>query len=166
FRYGQTEVGLTLSGQTLAAGRAAVAVIDHARLITCAGEGGSLQHHFSFRVANWGQHTLPLRLPPGSRPLAVQVDGRWLPRLIPAAPASSGGEPEELALPVPSRGETLPAEAVHRYEIVYTRAAPTWSPWQTLDAPAPVLPVPPLAFRRVWRLAPKLTPLHEGPYTL
>jgi hypothetical protein len=162
FRYGQNEVALTLSGQALAADRAAVAAIDRARLVTCAGESGFLQHHFSFRVANWGQRTLPLRLPPGSRPLAVQVDGRWLPRLVPAAPADEGSEPEELALPVPGRGETLPAESVHHYEIVYTRAAPAWSLWQKLDAPAPVLPVQPLAFRRVWRLAPNLMPLRDG----
>src|SRR5262249_41250061 len=117
-----------------------------------------------FRVANWGQHTLPLRLPPGSRPLAVQVDGRWLPRLIPAAPASSGGEPEELALPVPSRGETLPAEAVHRYELVYTRAAPPLSPspgpaWAPLPAPRPP---PPRAAGASPRLPPRMA---VGPET-
>jgi hypothetical protein len=160
FRYGQANVALSLSGQTRAADRAAVAVIDRALLVTYA-DGRNLQHHFSFQVANWSSHTLPVRLPPGSRPLAVQVDGHWLPRLVPAAPTASEDEADELALPVPGGEQTQPTGSIHRYEIVYARTVPVWLPWQTLEAPAPVLPVSPLAFRRIWRLPPNLTPLDD-----
>ncbi len=142
FRYGQTEVALTLWGQALATDRGIQAVIDRARLVTYVGRGGVLQHHFSFQVANWSQRTLPLSLPPGSRALAVQVDGRWLPRLVSAAPPAAedrnSGAAEELALPVPGHGEATPAETVHRFEIVYTRTVSARLPWQSIDAPAPV----------------------------
>jgi len=168
FRYGQTDVALTLSGQALALGRIAEATIDRARLITSVAPDGVLQHHFSFQVANWMQRTLPLRLPPGSRALAVQVDGRWLPRLISSTPPTvaenNSGDAEELALPVPGGSEAIPAETWHRFEIVYTRMVKAGLPWQSIEAPAPVLPVTPLAFRRTWRLPPHLTPLREAWY--
>jgi hypothetical protein len=176
FRYGQSEVGLSLSGQALAADRSTEAAIDRACLITYVGEDGVLRHHFSFQVTNWSERTLPLCLPRGSRPLAVQVDGRWLPRLLPAVtdeemavrsrpePENEKMEPAELALPVPARRDAVPGDSVHRFEIVYTRTLPVWMPWQSLDAPAPHLPVAPLAFRRIWRLPLKWTPLQEGRY--
>ncbi len=168
FRYGPNAVGLTLSGQALASERINLAAIERACLVTYVGENGVLWHHFSFRVANWSEHALPLRLPPGSRPLAVQVDGRWLPRLIPAAGGAADsetfGEPAELALPVPVRSESVPGDSAHRFEVVYTRTLPAWTLWQSLDAPAPSLPVAPLAFRRIWRLPPLLTPLHQERY--
>ncbi|HTU92520.1 MAG TPA: hypothetical protein VMF69_20735 [Gemmataceae bacterium] len=177
FRYGQGEVGLTLSGEARPSDRSIVAAIECARLITYAGENGGLRHHFSFQVANWNEQSLPLRLPPGSRPLAVQVDGRWLPRLIPSETEMGGGaspagrsqaepgnkktEPIELTLPVPNRADAVPGDSRHRFEVVYTRTLPVGILWQSLDAPAPQLPVAPLAFRRLWRLPPKLTPLHR-----
>ncbi len=168
FRYGQSEVGLSLTGPTPTPDRSNMAAIAGARLIIYVGEDGVLRHHFAFQVANWSEHSLPLRLPPGSRPLAVQIDGRWLPRLIPAAaegPTSgASGEPMELALPVPTRREGVPGDTVHRFEVVYTRALPSWRAWQSLDAPIPRLPIAPLAFRRIWRLSPKLAPLSEGRY--
>jgi hypothetical protein len=165
FRYGHADVALTLSGQALDDDRAPREAIDRAHLVTYVGGGGLLRHHFSFQVSNWKGHILPLRLPAGSRPLAVQVDGRWLPRLVSAETAEEGAahssaDPEELALPVPGRGEGV-GDAPHRFEIVYSRPAAVWLPWQTVDAPAPVLPVPPLAFRRSWRLARGLVPLRE-----
>jgi hypothetical protein len=170
FRYGQAEVRLVLLGQALATGRAGEAVIDRARLITYVRPGGVLQHHFSFQVANWTQRILSLRLPPGARPLAVQVDGRWLPRLLPRASAAGEEEPpaegEELALPVPGGGETTPAEGMHRFDIVYTRTVPAGLLWHSIEAPAPGLPVEPLAFHRSWRLSAALTPLRDDRYHL
>ncbi|HWG46367.1 MAG TPA: hypothetical protein VN688_26630, partial [Gemmataceae bacterium] len=168
FRYGQNDVALALWGQARAADRAAVAVIDRARLITSVGAGGVLQHHFSFQVANWEQRTLPLRLPSGSQALAVQVDGHWLPRAVPSPPRNNertaSGDAEELILPVPGRGDAAAGETVHRFTIVYTRTVPSWRPWQALEAPAPILPVTPLAFRRSWRLPSNLIPLNDEHY--
>ncbi len=168
FRYGQADVALSLSGQALDDDRAPREAIDRAHLVTYVGVGYILRHHFSFQVSNWKGRALPVRLPAGSRPLAVQVDGRWLPRLVRAetpgeGEAHSSPDPEELALPVPVRGEGV-SDTPHRFEIVYSRPAAAWLPWQTVDAPAPVLPVSPLAFRRSWRLAPGLVPLREERY--
>jgi hypothetical protein len=168
FRYGQTHVALTLSGHSLAPGRATEAAIDRARLTTRVGTGGVLHYHFSFQVANWKQRTLPLRLPPGSRPVAIQIDGHWLPRLVSAVPPTAeegqpAGDSIELALPVPAHGEDA-AEAVHRFEVVYTRAAPARLLWQSIEAAAPILPVTPLAFHRRWLLPPGLTPLRDSCY--
>jgi hypothetical protein len=174
FRYGQSDVSLTLSGQALALERSNAAAIEKAQLTTYVSENNILRHHFSFQAANWSEHTLTLRLPLGSRPWAVQIDGHWLPRLIPSALdprgrsqiAEPGSEetPVELALPVPARGDDVPGASLHRFEVVYTRTLPAWTFWQSLDAPAPQLPVAPLAFRRIWRLHPKLAPLLQGRY--
>ena len=173
FRYGQTDVALTLGGRTLTAGRAAEAAIDRARLITYVDAGGLLQHHFSFQVANWRQRTLPLRLPPGSRALAVQVDGHWLPRLISATSSATeqntSGDAEELALPVPGRGEVMSADSTHRFEIVYTRKVSAGLFWQSIDAPCAGLTGdtarlrPRLAFALVLDAAARRTlPVHAG----
>jgi hypothetical protein len=167
FHYGLGEVSLTLSGAARVAGRSSVAAIEKARLITYAGESGVLRHHFSFQVANWGEHTLPLRLPLGARPLAVQIDGRWLPRIVPSSqvpPKDEKSGPVELALPVPKRAHLASGDKYHLFEIVYTNASPAAMLWQSLDAPAPQLPIAPVAFRRIWRLAPKLIPLHQERY--
>ena len=54
-------------------------------------------------------------------------------------------------------------KASHRCELYYL--TPTaWSDWPAsaeLDAPAPRLPVEPTSFRRTWRLAPGLVPIHQ-----
>ena len=168
FRYGDSEVGLSLSGPIPGRDRSNVAVIDRARLVTYVGEDGVLRHHFSFQARSWSERFLSLSLPPGARPLTVQIDGRWLPRLIPAAAveqsSASAGEPLELALPVPARRDGIPGDSLHCFEVVYTRTLPAWIAWQHLDAPTPRLPVAPLAFRRIWRLPPKLAPLYERRY--
>jgi hypothetical protein len=168
FRYGANEVGLRLSGQALASDRSAVAVIERARLVTAVGADGVLRHHFSFQVANWSKHTLPLILPAGARPLAAAIDGRWLPRLLPSTSddgdSASQGEALELALPVPGRADAAAGDNVHGFEVLYTRSVAASMPWQALDAPAPRLPIAPLAFRRVWHLPANLTPLHAGRY--
>jgi hypothetical protein len=167
FRYGPGEVRLALSGEARTSGRSSVAAIEKARLITYAGENGVLRNHFSFQVANWGEHNLPLRLPPGSRPLAVEVDGRWLPRLVPSAqasPSNEKGDPVELALPVPKPVRPASGRRYHLFEIVYMSSFPAALLWQPLDAPAPQLPIAPLAYHRIWRLSPKLAPLHQERY--
>lgn len=165
FRYGQGPVCLTLSAGASTLDRTLVAAIDRARLTTSAGGNGVLRHHFSFQVANWREPSLPLRLPPGSRPLAVRIDGRWVPRLISRSQAEAeSADGIELALPLPGRADAVSGDNVHHFEIVYTRTLPVGILWHSLDAPAPQLPVAPLAFRRLWRLPPKLTPLLQEHY--
>ncbi len=173
FRYGQEEVHLILAGEVRAFGRSGETgispvrgTIERAYLITYAGVNGTLRHHFLFQIANWGERRLPLRLPPGSRPLAVQMDGRWLPQLLPSSLMKPGNDEEaiELALPVPVRADAPSGDNMHRFEIVYTRIVPSGVLWQSLDAPAPQLPIAPLAFCRLWRLPPQLTPLRPGRY--
>jgi hypothetical protein len=173
FRYEQSDVSLTLAGEARASDRSGRTggspvggSIESSRLLSYASENGAMRHHFSFQVANWGEHTLPLRLPPGSRPLAVQVDGCWLPRLVPSSQEEMGKdvEPIELALPVPIRADAGPSDNIHHFEIVYTLISPAGLLWQSLDAPVPQLPIAPLAFRRVWRLGARLTPLRQGHY--
>jgi hypothetical protein len=166
FRYGDNAVELELSGAAPTLGRTSSAVVDRARLLTYAGREGVLRHHFAFRLTKWNERMLPLLLPPDSRPTAVQIDGRWLPRLLPKVEGnnnSPSADPIELDLPVPNRDESL-GDNVHYFEVVYTRPAQEGMWWQRLDAPAPSLPVVPLSFHRIWRLAPHLTPLHPELY--
>jgi hypothetical protein len=165
FRYGQNAVGLTLSGPLPASARSAAAVIDRARLLTYVGADGVLRHHFSFQVANWNEHTLPLRLPADAKPLAVRVDGRWLPRLLPRDAENNTGAAKELILPAPLRDDAG-GDSVHRFEVVYTRTLPLWRCWQRFDAPAPTLPLAPLSFRRLWAVPAPLTPLTAGRFLL
>ncbi len=166
-RYGHGEVSLTLAGEARASEHTSAATIEKARLVTYVGENDALRHHFSFQVANWGERAIPLRLPLGSRPLAVQVDGRWLPQLIPSTePSTNKGKKSavELALPVPNSAQPSSRDQFHSFEVVYTAKVSRGRLWQVLEAPTPQLPITPVSFRRIWRLSPKLTPLHQERY--
>ncbi len=167
FRYGHGQVSLTLSGGVRASDHSSAAAIEKARLVTYVGENDVLRHYFSFQVANWGERVLPLRLPPGSRPLAVQIDGRWLPQLIASGGASTSTEksaPVELALPVPNSVRSSVGDGFHFFEVLYTDNVARARLWQALEAPAPQLPIAPVSFRRIWRLCSKLTPLRQDCY--
>src|SRR5262249_7345704 len=104
---------------------------------------------------NWKQRTLPLRLPPGAKPLALRVDGRWVTDL-PAAADASAADAVPVELPVPG-GATL-----HRYEVVYAVDRPAWRFWTRLEAQEPGLPVRRLDSRCTWLLAPGVVPLFDG----
>ncbi|HEY7329435.1 MAG TPA: hypothetical protein VH592_17485 [Gemmataceae bacterium] len=167
FHYGDKEAHLILSGEARALDRSRVASIERATLFTYVGLNNILRHHFSFQVANWGEHTLPLRLSAGSWPLAVQVDGRWLPRLVPDLQIQTSKDstgPIELALPVPTRSAGGLGDGSHSFGIVYLRPLPPPMVWQSIDDPVPQLPMAPIALRRLWRLHPKLTPLRQDRY--
>ena len=145
---------LVVRGRAVPADRAAREMCDHAWLVTHVEPRGRLLHHFSFRVWNWRQHLVPVRLPAGSQVLAARVDGRWVGRLAPTATRDG----VQLGLPV-AGGEHL-----HRLEIVYTSPLdwPIWALSAALEAPAPQLPVAPVSFRRTWRLPPGVAPLTEA----
>jgi hypothetical protein len=162
FRYGDGSVSLILRGRGALVDRAAEAVADHARLTTYLQNDGAARHHFTFRVSNWTQGMLPLRLPSGARPVAVRIGGHTV-----ALPAGTGlpAEPGVLELPVPRPSGGGAAEGPLRFEVVYDTEAPpasVWKPWATIEAPAPVLPVPALTFRRTWRLPPGIEPIPDG----
>jgi hypothetical protein len=160
FRYGDGLVSLTLSGRGASVDRATEALADQARLTTYAGDDGAARHYFTFRVSNWTQHTLPLRLPAGARPVAVRVGGHAVE--LPGLPESA--EAGVLDVPVPRPGGASTADAPLRFEVIYDTASSgsAWLPWITLEAPAPVLPVPALTFRRTWRLPPGVDPIPDG----
>jgi hypothetical protein len=151
FHYGPGPVSLRLHAHTTPTDRSAEAVADDVYLASYAEPGRGLRHHFQFRLWNWRQRTLPLRLPAGTRPQAVRVDGHWVGHVNPTAPEGGG------ILEVP-----VAAGPLHRVEVVYTADVPGWVLWARLEAPPPGLPVQSLSFRRVWHLPPELTPLTEG----
>ncbi|HZT83001.1 MAG TPA: hypothetical protein VFA26_22415, partial [Gemmataceae bacterium] len=155
FRYGAPPVSLRLRGRPHAGPQpdAPEAVIDRASLTTSVDPGGRLVHHHRFRVANWRQHTLPLRLPAGAEVLAARVDGRWLGQL---ATADADGH-VVAQLPIPG-----PAGTPHDCEIAHATAAPPFRLWASLETPPSILPVEPLTLRRTWRLPPGLAPLPDG----
>lgn len=166
FRYSSPVLGLTLRGQGRAADLPVEAAVDQAALITYAGPDGVLQHRFTFRLAHWARRTLPARLPAGARPLAVRIDGHWLPH-IPSGADDGGGL--VLELPVPDRKGSAGPEArgesgdpAVRLELAYETTGGAWSLWSRLVAPAPVLPVQPVGLRRTWRLPPGVSPLAGG----
>jgi hypothetical protein len=157
FRYNAPPMSLTLHGRLPKEEEGPAPVIDHARLTTCAGVNGPALYHYRFRVWNWKQRALPLRLPPGAKPLALRVDGRWVTDL-PAPAEGPGGDGVLVELPVPG------GTALHRYEVVYAVDLPAWGFWTRLQAQEPILPVPepPLDARRIWLLAPGVAPLFDG----
>ena len=153
FHYGRPPVDLLLSGRVPAANPFAAEVVDRARLMTWVEPSGRLLHHFHFQLRNWRQFALPLRLPPGARPLAAKVDGHWLARLEPS-----------LLLPGATELPVVGGPGPHQLEIFYETDLPAWKLWTQVEAPAPELPVHPLAFRRTWCLPPGIRPLMEGKY--
>ena len=159
FRYAGPAVGLTLRGQLQAAGRAAQGSVDWAGLTTYVGADGRLEHHYAFQASHWPGTTLPLVLPAGARLLAVEVDGIWSPRS--SVTGDDAGRPL-LELPVPRRAAKGEAGSPDRYEVVYTTEAPPGWLWTRVAAPTPTPPAPPAAFRRLWRLAPGLSPLDDA----
>jgi hypothetical protein len=166
FRYSSPILGLTLQGQGRAADRPAEAVVDQAALTTYAGRDGVLHHRFTFRLAHWERRTLPARLPTGAHPLAVRIDGHWLPH-VPSGEDDGGGV--VLELPVPDRKGSAgpgaredPGDSAVRFELAYETAGGAWSLWSRLGAPAPELPVQLVGLRRTWRLPPGVSPLAGG----
>jgi hypothetical protein len=132
------------------------AAVDWATLTTYVRAGGGLEHHYAFQASYWSQNLLPLQMPAGARLIAFQVDGVWSPR-PPVVEESSDGP--VIDLPAPARADVQKAESPHRYEVVYTTPAAPLGIWSRVEAPAPSPPVPPAAFRRLWRLAPEFSPL-------
>ena len=127
---------------------------DQAQLVTYAQTGDHLLHHFRFHAGNWRKRDLAVLLPPGTKKiLAAKVDGHWLEHL----------DQEEIEN---GRQVNLPGamdREGHAFELYYLSQA-TWSGWPAgadVEVVAPRLPVPSVTFRRSWRLAPGLVPLHQ-----
>jgi hypothetical protein len=156
FRYGAPPVALALSGPP-AAPDGSAAAIDRAVLTTAAEPDGRLLHLFRFQAWGWREPSLPLRLPPGARLLSVKVDGLWAEH-VPRA-EDEGGPRIDLPVPGLPGGADAPPR---RYEVVYATDGPGRGLLARLESPAPVLPLPPLAFLRRWRLPPGVLPLLDG----
>lgn len=145
---------LTVTTQATAAAVATREWCDQANLVTYVETGDFLLHHFRFHAWNWRTRDLTVLLPTGTaKVLAAKVDGHWLEQF--------GHVEVENGWQV-----KLPAtmdRAGHRYDVYYlTKVA--WSGWPSgadLKGMVPQLPVPSASFRRTWRLAPGLVPLHQ-----
>ncbi len=159
FRYGAPPVALTVRGQSADADRAAEASVDRAALTTAVRADGRLVHHYRFRVWNWLEQSFAVRLPAGARLLAAKVDGVWLDR-VPSGAEDDGAR--EVRLPAPDRSAV--PEPPRRFELLYATERSAWSLGARLEAPAPALPVEPIAFRRVWRLPPGVLPLGDADF--
>jgi hypothetical protein len=149
------------------------AVVPRATLLTRVEPKGRLIHRFTFEVRGWAQPTLPLRLPAGARLAAVHVDGREVPSL-PLDPESSD---PVVVLPVPAspgdkrtrwKGEKETEDLfspAHSFEVVYVTERRGCGLWARFEAPAPELPLRPLAWRRIWRLPASLMPVVQTSLT-
>jgi hypothetical protein len=163
YRYGHGLMGdrdrlaqlfLSLSRRPSKAEPLAAEIIDQSRLTTYVEPSGRLLNHFAFQVWNWRRRILDVRLPREADLLAVNAYGRWI--RLPHRMDTDDGPVVELQV---AAGLTR-----HRFELVYTtpRTGATWMLWSRIEAPAPALPVRPLAFRRLWRLPAELVPLTRG----
>jgi hypothetical protein len=161
FSYSAPPVALTLRGQALTADRSTEAAADQALLTTYVEPGGRQLHHFRFQLWNWRQRTVPVRLPPEARLLAVRVDGRWVAQLPPVQTVEDSPV-VELPAPVPDGADPAGEKGMHRYEILYALDGPGWWLWARLQADPPGLPVATLAYRHTWCLPPGLAPLLDG----
>ncbi|MBL8797835.1 MAG: hypothetical protein JNM56_28315 [Planctomycetia bacterium] len=153
FRYGHPPVSLRLRGGLPSADRSTEVAADQVRLTTTLAADGRLVHQFRFRLWNWQQQHLPVRLPAGATLQAVRCDGRWLGQL-PAGETHDGLTAFEL--PVAGGAPR------HQFELIYTTEQPAWVLWTTLPAPVPVLPVRLVSLRRTWRLPASVAPLSEA----
>jgi hypothetical protein len=157
FRYG-AEAQLFLRGKMPELRGSTAASVERADLTTFVHTDGGVEHHFSFDLANWPSRTLPLPLPAGSRPLAVRVDGHWLPR-----PATTENEAKQTVLQLPVPAPERP-DAVQHFEVLYAANGAPWLFGTRVEAARPQLPVEPLTFRHIWRLPPGVSPFCEADY--
>jgi hypothetical protein len=151
---GSSRPSLSFSRSPPAAGRSSGELIDTCRLVTQVEANGQIEHCLTFRVWGWRDRTLAVRLPADAELRAVKAYGRFEP--IRALAQTKGGVVVEL--PVAS------GKDVHPYELTYSTGQErlTGALWGRVVAPAPTLPVRPLTFRRIWRLAPGVVPLTQA----
>jgi hypothetical protein len=131
-------------------------LIDRAALVTTVEPSGRMLGELSFRVWNWRQSFLPLRLGAGARPLAMTVDGRWSSLEV----AAPGDGDNIVQVPIPAGPDA------HQVTLVYEWSVPAWKLWTKLDVPLPGLPVEPLELRRRWRLPAGIAPLARDQFDL
>src|SRR5207247_1450767 len=106
---------------------------------------------------NWRKAELTLLLPPGtSHVLGGRADGRW----IASIPQQATPQGLQVLLPIPTQGPS------HHLEIIYLseKIDHSWPFGRWLQAPAPQLPIAPMALQRRWRLPPGLVPLHGSAF--
>jgi hypothetical protein len=157
FRYEAQPVALKLRCQVDKATAEPIADpvrADYVRLTTYLESPTRLVNYFSFRLINWPQPTIPIRLSRGARLIGATVNGNWLPQA--RWEETSEGD-VSLELPVPA------APSRPYYQITYSTDVTGGGLWYRVKAPFPDLPVQrTLGRRRTWCLPPGLAPLDEG----
>ena len=128
------------------------AVVEDSALTTYAEPNGTALHHYRFRIRNWTQRSIPVRLPPTSTLMAARVDGRWLMHVA-RAPAEDG----TVLVDMPAASGT----GSPYYELMYSAPIGQWSCWTRVDAPVPSMPVRTIQFRRSWCFPSNIQPLND-----
>src|SRR5262249_13343822 len=165
--YGHGEGPLSLllrylpgAGATTADRPAPGAVLPRAFLLSRVEADGRLTALYTFEARNWPQPSLPLRLPVGACLVAARVDGREANVEAVSREENAGPIVE---LPVPHlRPITAGSPAIHHFQVLYVIEQPPNRLLSLLESPAPLAPLRPLVFHRVWRLPASLAPLSES----
>jgi hypothetical protein len=157
YRHRQPPLSLTLFGPLSDTSRLPQARFRSA-VLTSQMLPDRLRCAYHFWIENWRRPTLPVTLPVGVRLLAVSRDGER----VNATVSEERGDPLTLDLPFPADDHE---KSLHAFEIVYVHDRPAGTLWDRLGAPAPVLPMEPLLFRRVWRLPEGMRPLPDSQVT-
>jgi hypothetical protein len=103
-----------------------------------------------FELAGWPQKWLPIRLPPGTRPLGAVINDKGVSHLEWA----EGNSSSEVQLPIPGGDRT-------QVELDYEMEAPSWVLWSEISLPVPELPLAkPPSFVRTVQLPAGVAPLN------
>lgn len=155
YRYGESLPALSLAGRCddiatslLPSGP----TVDDAMLSATLG-ADRVCYQFRCEVRDWPQSVLPLRLPPGTRGLTLQIDGRWLPYLT-ATDLADGAT--LLQVPFPA------GKGHHRLHVVYDAPLAPWFFETRIPALSPGLPIAVGAIANRWELPPGVVPVSPG----
>jgi hypothetical protein len=152
FSYSNLPISLRLLKEGPIFEQSATAVADQCQLTTFLRSNDRLLHYYRFRISNWNQHMLPVRLPANASIVAVKLAGAWVSQVD---CQQTAGDAPLVKLPVNSANE---AQII---ELLYTTPNVNWFLWLALTTPRPLLPVETLAFHRTWSLPGTISPLSD-----
>jgi hypothetical protein len=154
FRYESNPRTLILRGQRGPADRAIQPILaDQVQLDTQVESQGRQIYRLAFEISGWPQKSLPIRLPPGARPVNALIAGKSVGHLQ--------WEEEnglvQVLLPVPSGGDR------YSVELMYEIENPNWIFWSEISMAVPELPLAePPVFVRTCRLPPGVAPMTDS----
>jgi hypothetical protein len=156
FRYdGSTATGklpsLQVIARPVAVQLAAREICETAALTTYVELNGPQRHWLHFQLTNWLKSEVPVQLPSGAKVLAARSEGRWLSSL----PEQTREDGVEINLPASQ------VAALQDFDLCYEipGGVSAWTPWSTVAATIPKLPVRPLDMRQTWVLPVGLVPI-------